>query len=180
MNVFPTLETERLMLREVTMEDAPDMLSYLSDEKVAHQMGVEPYLTAKSVEEEISWYTSIWENGTGIRWGIMLKQTDTIIGSCGFLNRETKHSRAEIGYELHPAYWRRGIASEAIEAVVQFGYYHLQLERIEAIIDPLNVPSQKVLEKHGFEREGLLRHYEYNFGRFNDVYIYAGIKSDFR
>lgn len=96
------------------------------------------------------------------------------------MKRETKHSRAEIGYKLHPAYWKRGIAGEAIEAVLRYGYYHLQLERIEAIIDPLNLSSQKVLEKHGFKREGLLRHYEYNFGRFNDVYIYAGIKSNFR
>lgn len=90
----------------------------------------------------------------------------------------TKHHRAEVGFELSKDYWGKGIASEALEAVVKFGYHHYQLERIEALIEPANLPSQKLVEKQGFTREGLLRHYEYTCGKFDDLYMYSIIKGD--
>lgn len=175
---FPTIETSRLILREVTIDDANDMYTYLSDNDVVKPMGLEPFETVEDVWDEIKWYQSIYEEGTGIRWGITLKDSGTVIGSCGFLNRRTKHYRAEIGYELSSDYWGKGIASEALEAVVKYGYQHFQLERIEALIEPTNLPSQKLVEKQGFQREGLLRHYEFTRGKFEDLYMYSIIKED--
>jgi ribosomal-protein-alanine N-acetyltransferase len=175
---FPIIETRRLILREVTTDDAKDMLNYLSDKDVVTPMGLEPFSTVKDVWDEIRWYKSIYDNGTGIRWGITLKDSGKVIGSCGFLNRLTKHYRAEVGYELSKDYWGKGIASEALEAVVKYGYHHFQLERIEALIEPANLPSQKLVEKQGFKREGLLRHYEYTRGKFDDLYMYSIIKED--
>lgn len=174
---FPIIETERLMLRQVTTTDAADMFDYLSDEDVVKPMGLDPFQTVKDVWDEIEWYTSIYEEGTGIRWGITLKDSGKVIGSCGFLNRIPKHYRAEVGYELSKDHWGQGIASEALEAVVKYGYHHLQLERIEALIEPENVPSQKLVERQGFLREGLLRHYEFARGKFDDLYMYSIIKT---
>lgn len=77
------------------------------------------------VEEKIKWYKSIYKEATGVRWGITMKDTGTVIGSCGFLNMLTKHYRAEVGYELSKAYWGQGIASEALESVVHYGFQHL-------------------------------------------------------
>ncbi|WP_203247701.1 GNAT family N-acetyltransferase [Sporosarcina beigongshangi] len=176
---FPIIETERLRLRQVTTEDASNMFAYLSDQDVVKPMGLDPFETVKDVLDEISWYTSIYEEGTGIRWGITLKDSGKVIGSCGFLNRIPKHYRAEVGYELSKDHWGQGIASEALEAVVKYGYHHLQLERIEALIEPANVLSQKLVEKQGFLREGLLRHYEFARGKFDDLYMYSIIKEDF-
>lgn len=176
---FPIIETKRLCLREVNFEDAKDMLPYLSDQDVVKPMGLHPFETTKDVWEEIRWYKSIFEKGTGIRWGITLKDSGIVIGSCGFLNRLAKHYRAEVGYELSKDYWRKGIVSEALEAVVKYGYNHLQLERIEALIEPSNIPSIKLVEKQGFSREGLLRHYEFACGKFEDLYMYSMIKGDF-
>ena len=175
---FPIIETSRLILREVKKEDAFDMFTYLSDIDVVKPMGLEPFQTVKDAWDEINWYTSIYEEGTGIRWGITLKDSGKVIGSCGFLNMLTKHSRAEIGYELSKDYWGKGIASEALEAVVKYGYHHYQLERIEALIEPANLSSQKLVEKQGFKREGLLRHYEFTCGKFDDLYMYSIIKED--
>lgn len=175
---FPTIETERLILREVATEDASDMFTYLSDEDVVKHMGLAPFQTVKDVWDEIHWYNSIIEEGTGIRWGITLKDFGNIIGSCGFLNMVTKHHRAEVGFELSKDYWGKGIASEALEAVIKFGYHRYQLERIEALIEPANLPSQKLVEKQGFTREGLLRHYEYTCGKFDDLYMYSILKGD--
>lgn len=177
-NKFPIIETKRLMLRQVTTEDAADMFAYLSDQDVVKPMGLDPFETIKDVWDEINWYTSIYEKGTGIRWGITLKDSGKVIGSCGFLNRHSKHFRAEVGYEVNKDYWGQGIASEALEAVVKYGYQHLQLERIEALIEPSNVSSQKLVEKIGFLREGLLRHYEFACGKFDDLYMYSFLKED--
>ncbi len=155
------------------------MFDYLSDQDVVKPMGLDPFETVKDVWDEISWYSSIYEVGTGIRWGITLKDSGKMIGSCGFLNRIPKHYRAEVGYEISKEYWGQGIASKALEAVVKYGYHHLQLERIEALIEPSNVPSQRLVEKQGFLKEGLLRHYEFARGTFDDLYMYSIIKEDF-
>ena len=65
-----------------------------------------------------------------------------------------------------------------LEAVVNYGFHHFQLERIEALIEPANIRSQKLVEKQGFTREGLLRHYEFTCGKFDDLYMYSIIKED--
>lgn len=130
------------------------------------------------VEEKIKWYKSIYKEATGVRWGITMKDTGTVIGSCGFLNMLTKHYRAEVGYELSKAYWGQGIASEALESVVHYGFQHLQLERIQALIEPANISSQKLVERQGFIKEGLLRHYEYTCGKFDDLLMYSILKND--
>ncbi|WP_337018233.1 GNAT family protein [Oceanobacillus massiliensis] len=175
---FPIIETERLVLRKVVKEDAKDMLAYLSDKEVVKPMGLEPFQTEEDVLDEIHWYDTIYNDGTGIRWGIALKDSDKVIGSCGFLNMQTKHYRAEVGYELNKEHWGKGMASEALAAVVAFGFRHFQLERIEALIEPDNIASQKLVERQYFIREGLLRHYEFTCGKFDDLYMYSVIRGD--
>ncbi|MFD1356950.1 GNAT family N-acetyltransferase [Fictibacillus halophilus] len=177
-NQFPIIETERLILRAVTKADAEDILLYLSDPDVVKHMGLEPFESIEDAHDEIAWYESIVKNGTGIRWGITLKEDGRVIGSCGFLNRVPKHFRSEAGFELSKEYWGKGIASEALEAVVRYGFQHLELERVEALIEPANLPSQRLVEKAGFQREGLLRHYEFTCGKFDDLYIYSLLKED--
>lgn len=179
-NNFPLIETDRLILREVSKDDADDLLIYLSDKEVMKYMGLEPFNSVEDALDEIAWYKSIFEKGTGMRWGISLKGQDKVIGSCGFLNRATQHYRAEIGYELSKEHWGKGIASEAIESVISYGFKELNLHRIEALIEPLNLPSQKVLERKGFIREGLLRGYEFTCGKFDDVYMYSLLNQDFK
>ncbi|WP_349410050.1 GNAT family protein [Pseudalkalibacillus sp. SCS-8] len=176
--VLPTIETSRLTLRQVTLEDTNDLYAYLSDEEVVKHMGLEPYETPEDVMDEINWYSKILREGSGMRWGITLKGSDKVIGSCGFLNRAPMHFRAEVGFELSKDFWGKGIAGEALEAVVRHGFDHLELERIEALIEPENVASQKLVERQGFLREGLLRHYEYTSGKFDDLYMYSVLRED--
>lgn len=176
---FPIIETDRLILREVTEKDADSLLSYLSDEEVTRHMGLAPFTSPEDALDEIGWYQSIFENGTGMRWGITLKEKSHVIGSCGFLNMSKKHHRAEIGFELSREYWGKGIAGEALQAVVAYGFTNLNLNRIEALIEPANSPSQKLVEKTGFLREGLLRDYEYTQGKFDDLYMYSILKREF-
>lgn len=176
---FPVLETERLLLRKVTADDAASMLSYLSDQHVTQHMGLAPFQTIADALDEIAWYESIVTEGTGIRWGITLKEEGQVIGSCGFLNRVAKHRRMEIGTELSRDYWHQGIASEALQAVIRYVFNNLEVQRMEALIEPANLASQKLFERHGFMKEGLLRSYEYTCGKYDDLYMYSLLKRDF-
>ena len=178
-HTFPVLETDRLILRQVTKDDAEDMLTYLSDQEVMKHYGLEPFTSTDDALDEISWYQSILEKQTGIRWGITLKGQDKVIGSCGFLNIAAEHCRSDVGYELSKAYWGKGIASESMAAVIRYGFEQLNLQRIQALIEPPNIPSQKLAERNGFIKEGLLRSYEYTFGKFDDLLMYALLKQDF-
>jgi [ribosomal protein S5]-alanine N-acetyltransferase len=177
--IFPVLETDRLLLRKVTKEDANSILNYLSDEDVMKYYGLEPFKSINDALDEISWYQSILDNKTGIRWGITLKEQGIVIGSCGFHNHVSQHFRAEIGFELSKTHWGKGIAAEAVEAIISYGYEQMNFQRIEALIEPPNHSSQKLVEKLGFIREGLLRNYEFTSGKFDDLYMYSLLKQDF-
>lgn len=104
-NTFPILETKRLVLRKIIKDDANSILNYLSDEEVMKYYGLEPFKTINDALDEISWYQSIQNNKTGIRWGITLKEQGAVIGSCGFHNIVSQHFRTEIGFELSKEQW---------------------------------------------------------------------------
>lgn len=178
-DTFPVLETKRLVLRKVTKEDATSMLNYLSDEVVMKYYGLEPFKSINDALDEISWYQSIHNNKTGIRWGITLKEQGDVIGSCGFHNNVSQHFRTEIGFELSKEQWGKGIALEAVQAIINYGFEHMNFQRIEALIEPPNRASIKLVEKLGFIREGLLRNYEFTCGKFDDLYMYSLLKEDF-
>lgn len=173
-----TLKTERLTLRQVTQEDAASLFSYLSKPEVVRHMGLEPFTSVDDALDEIAWYDAIFANETGMRWGITLTGQDEVVGSCGFLNVSAKHHRAEIGFELSPDYWGRGIASEALEVVVRHGFTQLGFHRIEALVEPANTSSQRLLEQIGFTYEGLLRGYEFTQGKYDDLYMYSLLETD--
>lgn len=178
-DTFPILETKRLVLRKVTKEDANSILSYLSDTEVMKYYGLEPFKSINDALDEISWYQSIHSNKTGIRWGITLKEQGMVIGSCGFLNMVSQHFRTEIGFELSKEHWGKGIAGEAVEAIISYGFEHMNFQRIEALIEPANLSSQKLVEKMGFIREGLLRNYEFTGGKFDNLFMYSLLKQDY-
>ncbi|MFS0672162.1 GNAT family N-acetyltransferase [Ornithinibacillus sp. 179-J 7C1 HS] len=176
---FPEIETNRLRLRKIEIEDAECILRYLSDSDVMEYYGLPPFNSIEQAKREIEWYDKIFQRQTGIRWGITLKGDNKVIGSCGFLNWLSDHHRVDIGYELDKKYWGMGIASEALRAVLAYGFESLDIQRVQALIEPPNLASIHLVEKHGFHREGLLRQYEYGNGKFDDLLMYSLLKSDF-
>lgn len=177
-DTFPVLETNRLVLRKITKDDANSILRYLSDKEVMKYYGLNPFTSLDDALEEISWYQSIYENKTGIRWGITLKDQGIVVGSCGFHGTVSQHYRTDIGFELSKEQWGKGIAFEAVEAIIKYGFEHLNFHRIQALIEPPNLSSQKLVEKLGFIREGLMRNYEFAGGKFDDLYMYSLLKQD--
>ncbi|WP_026675462.1 GNAT family N-acetyltransferase [Alkalihalobacterium bogoriense] len=178
-NDFPSLETERLHLRKITKEDATSMFTYLSDAEVMQYYGLAPFRSIEEVYDEIDWYDSLWKENKGIRWGITLKDEGKVIGSCGFHNKVNRHFRTEIGFELTKEKWQKGIAAEALKPILLYGFTEWELQRVEALIEPANIASQRLVEKIGFQQEGLLRSYEYVCGQFDDLFMYSLLRHEF-
>ncbi len=171
---FPELKTERLLLRQVTANDADAILSLRSNDEVMKFIP-RPYLkNREDALELIAMFDDKIENGIGINWGMtFLNEPDKIIGIIGHYRMKPEHYRAEVGYMLFPEYNGKGIVSEALQKVVEYGFKKMKLHSIEAILDPKNIGSEKVLIKNGFVKEGHLIENEYYEGRFLDSMIYS-------
>lgn len=177
---FPKLETDRCILREIELKDALCMYEYFSKDKVTKLYDVETFTSKQQAVELVHSLQYRYREKKQIRWGIQLKKQDKLIGSCGFHCLEQEHFKAEIGYELHPDYWGRGIMTEAINKIISYGFYEMSLNRIEAFYEPANIGSQKVLEKNGFQFEGILKRRFFIKGKFVDTALTAVINEDYR
>lgn len=174
--VFPVLETERFYLRKIELSDANSLFDYFSKNEVTKFYDLE---TFSSVQEAIELIHSIsyrYKMKKQIRWGIQPKDQTGIIGTCGFHALEREHFKAEIGYELHPDCWNKGIMTEVIQKIIEYGFTSLELNRVEAFYEPLNHGSRKVLEKNGFKTEGILKKRFFEKGKFVDAAISAIIR----
>ncbi|BAU29002.1 acetyltransferase (GNAT) family protein [Aneurinibacillus soli] len=109
----------------------------------------------------------------------MLKETSELVGSCGYNNwiKEEGH-RGEIGYDLGKEYWGQGIAAEVLEAMLDYGFTEMKLNRVEALVEPENIASIKMLKRIGFQKEGLLRDYQFVKGKFIDLEMHSLLKRD--
>lgn len=171
---FPILESQRLLLRQVSANDADDILSLRSNDEVMKYIP-RPYLKSKEdALELIAMFDDKIENGIGINWGIyFLEEPEKLIGIIGYYRMKPEHYRAEVGYMIFPKHNGKGIVSEALQKVIEYGFKEMKLHSIEAVLDPENKGSEKVLLKNGFVKEAHLLEHEYYEGRFLDSMIYS-------
>lgn len=157
---FPQIKTERLLLRAVSGMDAPQVFRFYSHAEVMQFRGEPVFQSVSQAEKLIFHWRKIFGQENGIRWGIEFRQTGKLIGTLGFKQIQHQHLRADLGYELDPSWWNRGIMTEAVKAVTDFGFEKLGLHSVEANITPGHIASQRVLEKLGFRNEA---HYRENY-----------------
>lgn len=153
---FPVIKTKRLVLREIVPTDLAVMQRLQTDVRVVQFFGRDP-LSPEQVRERVELIAREIALGTSIRWGIALETDSALVGTAGFWRWDKAHQLAEIGYELAPEQWGKGIMHEALQAIVRYGFECMQLHRVEANVDAKNVASRRVLEKVGFMQEGLFR-----------------------
>jgi ribosomal-protein-alanine N-acetyltransferase len=180
MKSFPQLETERLILRKLKPEDSRDLFHYFSKDEVTKYYDLESFVEVRQAEELIDNWNNRFEELKGIRWAITIRSEERVIGTCGFHNWSKEHFKVEIGYELAPEYWRQGIMTEVLNEIIQYGFIDLGLNRIEALIDPDNISSRKLLEKVGLHEEGYLKDYFYEKNQFVDAVIFAILKKEYK
>ena len=172
-NPFHNLETERLILRRVDNNDIKEVLALRSN---AETMKYIPRPLLKNDEDALAHIAMIdekIESNEGINWAITIKGDPKLIGVIGHYRIQKEHYRAEIGYMILPEYNGKGIVTEAVREAVKYGFEVMKLHSIEAVIEPGNLASAKVLEKNGFIKEAHLKENEFYDGRFIDSVIYS-------
>lgn len=177
---FPVLTTTRLLLRQARPEDAPALFATFSDEETMRYYGREPMRTMEEAQQLVAGMADRYARRAAIRWCLTLKGEEQVIGSCGCHEFDQGFHRAEIGYEINRAYWRQGLMSEAVAAMLTYGFGELGLHRVEAMIDMRNEASRRLLLKLGFTYEGTLRE-RYAFGdTFGDESCFSVLQREWR
>jgi ribosomal-protein-alanine N-acetyltransferase len=151
---FPRLETERLILRELTLDDAEDAFQNFSDEEVTKYL-MEPYTSLEQAEKIIKAFLAEYEEGTGATWAIDLRKSGEYLGTCSL---ELKPGfRGEFGFDLARAHWGQGYMAEALEAIIQFAFGELNLSKVEAHTLLLNSRAIHLLKGLNFRVDGIRR-----------------------
>lgn len=177
---FPVLKTERLLLRRLTDADTQAMFAIRSNPEI---MKYVPRPIAQSPQDALDHITMINEKidrNEGINWAITIIGKPEMIGVIGHYRIKPENYRAEIGYMIVPGNHGKGFVTEAIAATVAYGFDSMKLNSIEALIDPANAASARVLEKNNFVKEAHLRENEFFEDRFLDTVIYSLLASDYR
>jgi ribosomal-protein-alanine N-acetyltransferase len=175
---LPPLETERLLLRKIGVDDADDMFEYGRDPEVTKYLMWEPHRTVDDSIEFIRWVMRQYDAGEIAPWGMEIKETGKFIGTVGYHEWNVRHGRAEIGYSLARSFWGLGYMTEAVRAVIDFGFGVMGLNRVEANCFIENKGSARVMEKCGMKFEAILRQHLFVKGRYEDVKMYSILRRE--
>ncbi|MCU7551859.1 GNAT family N-acetyltransferase [Chitinophagaceae bacterium LB-8] len=171
---FPEIKTDRLLLRQLTLDDAPGVLQLRSNEEVMKYIN-RPL--AHSLEDAENWINVIIDalgKNDGITWCICLKEVPAVhVGSIGLWRIDKENHRAEIGYMLEPSLQGKGLMYEALKKVLEYGFSEIKLHSIEAHVDPRNASSSGLLKKADFVLEAYFKENYYLHGRFVDTAVYS-------
>ncbi|HMB69062.1 MAG TPA: GNAT family N-acetyltransferase [bacterium] len=174
---FPQLETDRLLLRELRLTDAPTVQRLAGDERIARTTFVPHPYEDGLAEEWIRSQARDYRDGKLVNFGVVHLGEGGLIGSIGLV-LQPRHRRAELGYWIGVPYWGRGYCTEAARAVVRWGFRELDLHRVTAPHFGSNPASGRVLEKIGMRKEGRLREHYLRDGRFEDSVVWGILRSD--
>jgi [ribosomal protein S5]-alanine N-acetyltransferase len=176
---FELIQTERLILRKISPSNFIFLFENYSESEIKHVLGLK---TEQDFEKEKNRYLKGFTtyNQSIEPFQLIYRDSNEIIGGCGFHNWYPLHQRAELGYAISNSnYLNKGLMTEALEAIIYHGFTKMDLQRIEALVAPNNNPSLKLLAKFGFIQEGILRkHYNVN-GNFEDSILFSKLISEF-
>ncbi|MGW8114472.1 GNAT family N-acetyltransferase [Caproicibacterium sp. NSD3] len=174
------IETERLILRRFRYTDDDAMLKYwISDPKIQSLYSEPVYCTKQEVKELLDKYIHSYGKNDFYRWAITLKKTDECIGQIAYFLVDHNNHFAEIEYCIGSLFQRKGFATEATKAVIQYGFDKINLHKVQICHKSINLPSRKVIEKCGFTYEGTLRDFFYQDGKYIDRLYYSMLKDEF-
>lgn len=176
---IPVLETNRLILRKLTLEDAEDMYEYTSNEKVSKYVTWESHHSLDDTRGYIHFVLQQYDLKRIAPWGILFKENNKLIGTIDFVSWQPRHQSAEIGYAISHEYWGKGITTEAAQALITLGFTKMGLVRIQARCFIENIGSQRVMEKSGMTFEGIIRKGMCIKGQHRDLKIYSILNEEF-
>lgn len=176
---LPILKTERLILRPLRLDDAQDQFEYAQDDEIAAFGLWQPLKTLQENIDDVQEALNAYTNSGAYIWAVEYRADHKMIGR---IQLGAYHAGvfADIGYAYNRLYWGKGYASEAAHAVLKFGFETLKLHRIGATVLPDNIGSIRVLEKMGFQREGVRRQIYALRGSFEDLLCYSILAPEWR
>ena len=179
LNPFPTLYTDRLILRRITVEDEQNFFEIRSNKELMSALDKEPF---KNLEELLSFFEQIEagiNSNKSIAWAVCLKDDNRMIGHVGYHKIDFVNHRAEIGYALLPKFQNKGLCSEALKAILDVAFNQFNFHSLEADVNPANNPSIKLITKMGFVKEAHFRENYFFKNVFLDSAIYSLLKKDY-
>jgi len=176
----PTLRTARLLLRPFAVSDANAIYALQSNPRVLRYWDSPPWTDRSQADAFLAACRKMEEDGSGARFAIETRGDNAFVGWCAMFRWNPVYRSLGIGYCLDEPAWGKGYATEAVSAMLQWAYGALDLNRVEAELDTRNAASARVLEKLGFEREGLRREDCVVSGEVSDSWIYGLLKRDWK
>lgn len=173
-NIFPTIETDRFILKQFTDNDLENVYKGLSNKDVIKHYGIS-YNSLEGTKEQLKWFNDLEINKTGLWWAIYSKSSDLFLGAGGLNNLEKEHNKAEYGFWLLPENWGKGIMKEVTPHICNYGFSKMNIHRIEGLIESNNTKVQKALAKLNFNYEGTMHDCEIKNGKYINIDIYAVI-----
>jgi ribosomal-protein-alanine N-acetyltransferase len=174
----PVLRTERLVMRQITESDGEGLFGIFADDQVTEHYAWDTFTGIEQGRELAARTAEQHRQREAIRWGLLLPASLHIIGTCGYTRWNQDNQFAVLGYDLARPYWRRGLMSEAVAAVLRLGFEQTALHRVEATVMVGNIASAAVLTRAGFQPEGVLRGRVLKGGEFRDVQIFGITRED--
>ncbi len=150
---FPLLDTERVILRQVGQEDLDLVYAFNADARALRYVVRDLYTSLDQAREKVEGFREGYRNREGLWWTFVNRATGCAMGYGGLFELDHDTGTAEIGYGLLPAFWGQGYMTEIVAELIRFGWEDLQLAGLRAQIVPGNTASEKVLLRHGFERQ---------------------------
>lgn len=170
---FPVLETKRLWLRELQAEDAPAIFAMRANARVGRFIARPEMEKSEDAEGLTQKARAAFYEKRGMAWAGVVKATGEMIGTCGFNQIDAPNLHAEIGGEMAVEFWGRGLAQEAVQAIIAFGFTKLGLHTIEAKVSPQNRSAIYLMEQLGFVKEAHFKDRIYFEGEFQDMAVYT-------
>lgn len=171
--------TGRFVMRPLEARDAPELLALFGDPAVVEFLDIDPLEALAEAREVVAWAQERRAADAGVRWSIRLLAGGGLVGTCGFNQiRRGSGGMGEIAYDVGRAHWGRQVMDEVMPGLLAFGFEGLALHRITALVTDGNGPSCRLLERHGFLREGLLRQHGWWKGRHWDQIVYARLAGE--
>ena len=167
-NTFPTIKTDRILLREITDFDLENIYNGLSNPKVIKHYGIS-FDSLDATKEQMIWFADkkqMW-------WAICSLDNQTFYGAGGLNDIDDNENKAEIGLWLLPEFWGKGIMKEALSIISDYGFKHLKLNRIEGFVEPENVNCKKAMSKLDFRHEQTMKDCELKNGKLISIDLYA-------
>ncbi|MEQ8324365.1 MAG: GNAT family N-acetyltransferase [Vicingaceae bacterium] len=177
---FPLIKTKRLTLKAIEIEDAHAIYKMRSTKAVNRFIARVPMDDPANAKELVNKTMEAFKNKMAIGWAGILRNGNNIIGTCGFNKIDHLNNSAELGGELSSDFWGKGIAFEAVQAIVNYGIFELKLHRIEAYIDPANRGAIAILEALDFKKEAHFRDKILFQGTYMDMTVYSLLTKEYR